>query len=120
MQRIAPIARWSARLSSLFFIGVIGLFVLGEGLRPAELSMREGVLFVLFPLGVSAGMLLAWWRELPGAIVTLACLGLFYAVHLATSGHMPQGPCFLLFAVPGLFFLLSGCLSRRPRGDGRR
>jgi len=107
------LVKWLARVLSLLSIGVMLLFAFGEGLNLLRLSGEEAILFVLFPLGVSLGMLVAWWRELAGGILSVACFALFYVVHFILSGGLPRGPFFFLFTLPGLIFLISWMLSRR-------
>jgi hypothetical protein len=99
---------------SVASIGVILLFAIGEGLHPFKLSSREAILFLFFPLGVAAGMVIAWRWELAGGIIAVVSLGLFYLVNFISSGLLPHGPFFLLFALPGFFFISSGvCLRCR-------
>ena len=74
---------------------------------------RLGVLF--FPVGISVGMILAWWREGLGGSITVGSLLAFYVVHLTTAGTFPKGWAWLAFAAPGFLFLLSSHLRRRPR-----
>ena len=66
-------------------------------------------------IGLSVGMILAWWREGLGGAITTACLVVFYAVHFATAGRLPAGWAWLLFAAPGPLFL---ACAWRPRPPG--
>jgi hypothetical protein len=61
---------------------------------------------IFFPFGVSLGLIIAWYREKLGGIITVTCLLLFYAAHLVGSGNLPNGPWFALIAAPGLLFLI--------------
>jgi len=88
-------------------VGGLFLFVWGEGGRALDAGWREKILFAFFPLGVSAGMVLGWWIEMSGGVFTLLSLAGFYAVHLAVAGHLPGGPWFAVFSLPGLLFLLA-------------
>lgn len=111
----ATALRWLARLASLASIGMILAFFVGEGFSVGRLTPGDWPLFTFFPLGVCAGMALAWWREGCGGCVTVASLLAFYVVHLAVSGKLPGGPWFAIFASPGALFLLSNLLRRCSR-----
>src|ERR1039457_6934055 len=98
--------RWSARGLSILAMGIVLLFAFGEGLNLSHFTVRELVLFVFFPLGVCLGMVVAWrWEGLGGGI-TVASLAAFYLVHRLSSSGFPRGFAFLVFAVPGILFLL--------------
>jgi CHASE2 domain-containing sensor protein len=88
-------------------------FIVGEGFNPSGPNEWLGVL--LFPVGISVGMILAWWKEGLGGSITVGSLLAFYVVHLTTAGAFPKGWAWLAFAAPGFLFLLSSHLSRRPR-----
>jgi hypothetical protein len=93
-------------------VALVLAFIVGEGFHPGRNDWL-GVLF--FPLGISVGMILAWWREGLGGIITVGSLLTFYVVHLTTAGAFPKGCAWLLFAAPGFLFLLSSHSSRRPK-----
>ncbi len=106
--------RWIARVWGAASIAVLVLFVAGEGLDPGKIAAREWVGFLFFPIGIAAGMIVAWWREGLGGAITLLSLIAFYGVYgLLMSGAAPRGPAFLVFAAPGALFLLSWIRSRR-------
>jgi len=109
--------RWIARISSIVWIGVLLLFFIGEADlgQPIELSPQEWVLLLFFPLGIVAGMVVAWRREGLGAGVTLGSLLSFYITHLLFSSDLPDGPFFVIFASPGIVFFASWLLSHRTR-----
>jgi hypothetical protein len=80
------------------------LIAVGEGPYPSTPAEWIGLLF--YPLGISAGMILAWWREGFGGVITVGSLLVFYVIHFATSGAFPKGWAWLAFATPGFLFLL--------------
>lgn len=102
--------RWTARIWS---IALVVAFIVGEGFNPFGLYEWLGVLF--FPVGISVGMILAWWKEDLGGSITVGSLLTFYAVHLTTAGTFPKGWAWLAFAAPGFLFLLSSLWSRGMR-----
>jgi hypothetical protein len=70
--------QWLARALSVVSALALLLFVVGEGVNPAELRSREWVLMIFFPLGVIAGMAVAWRREGLGGAITVVSLISFY------------------------------------------
>lgn len=112
-RKLAPALRWAARIWSVASIVLVLGFIIGEGFNPSGLNEWIGVL--LFPIGISIGMILAWWWEGAGGCVTVGCLVAFYAVHLVTAGRFPKGWAYLVFAAPGFLFVLYSRLSQRSR-----
>jgi hypothetical protein len=112
-QRWISALRWTARVWSVASIALVLAFIVGEGFNPSGPSEWLGVLF--FPVGISVGMILAWWKEGLGGSITVGSLLVFYLVHLTTAGTLPKGWAWLAFAAPGFLFLLSSHLSRGPR-----
>jgi FKBP-type peptidyl-prolyl cis-trans isomerase FkpA len=99
------LVRWAARVWSIASIGLLLGFVVGEGINPTTRTESLGLLF--FPLGISVGMILGWWREGIGGIITVGSLLVFYGIHISSTGTLPRGWAWLAFAVPGFLFLLS-------------
>lgn len=78
-----------------------------------EVTLGEGVLFALFPVGVAVGLLVGIWRpRLGGSIATLSLAG-FYLGMLIDSGAFPGGPWFIVFSGGGIALLLADGLQRR-------
>lgn len=106
----AGVLRWIARMLSLGVFAILGAFAFGEGTpRPAD-----WLLLACFPIGPVLGLMLAWWREILGALLTLASLAAFYLLCIA-EGRAPVGPYFAILASPAALFLLAGLLRRRTR-----
>jgi glucose-6-phosphate-specific signal transduction histidine kinase len=86
------------------------LFAFG-GNEQSVLAARgsEAVGLLFFPLGILIGMVLGWRHELWGGLVTVGSLVAFYLWHAFSSGGLPTGPYFLLFALPGSLFLPAWC-----------
>ncbi len=103
--------RWIARVWSLASLAFVAMFVIGEAGDPSPrppTTVEWVTLLTLFPGGVAIGLVLGWWRERVGGLVTLACLAGFYLVQALAHGSIPRGPWFALVAVPGLLFLIAG------------
>jgi hypothetical protein len=93
------------------------LLLVGEGINPSTPAEWVGLLF--FPFGISAAMILAWWKEGLGGGITVGSLLVFYLIHLATAGTLPKGWGWLVVSAPGFLFLLCWYLSgRRSRVAG--
>jgi len=110
---VALIARWVARVGSIFSLLTVFAFAVGEGITGPQIPPEEWVGLAFFPVGVCVGLLLAWFREASGGALALACLIAFYAWNLLRSGHLPRGPFFFLLAAPALIFLMSAYLARK-------
>jgi hypothetical protein len=108
----AQILPWLARALSLVSLFVLLLFFVGEGFNSAALRSREWVLMLFFPLGVAAGMAIAWWREGLGGAITVASLIAFYLTHFLLGSGLPRGWAFVAFASPGLLFLAHWLIAR--------
>ncbi len=103
-------SRWIARVLSIVVVGIILAF-LGEGTP----KPKEWLLIAFFPIGLLVGLVLAWWREVGGAIISIGSMAVFYFLCYALSGKFPTGPYFALLASPAAFFLVAGVLARGAR-----
>lgn len=107
---------WSARVLSLVSMVVLVLFFVGERFEISHVAAKEWVGLFLFPLGVIVGFAVAWWNEGIGGAITTASLLAFYLFYgLLLRGSINQGWAFIVFASPGLLFLLSWLRSRSTR-----
>jgi len=105
--------RWLARAGSLAVIGVLILFLVGEG-RHSSVPIRARDLagLALFPFGVVLGMIVSWKYEFEGSFLSIGSLIGFYIVCGVVVGNLPDGWAFLVFTSPAFLFLLSGVLER--------
>jgi hypothetical protein len=112
-KRLAPqhatlnLVRWASRLWSIVSVGLVVGFIVGEGITVTGFSERLGFLF--FPVGISIGMILAWWKEGLGGSITVGSLLAFYAIHFASAHKFPPGGAWLVLSFPGFLFLLCSC-----------
>lgn len=113
-QRLALVLRWTARIWSVATIALVLAFIIGE--RGQGPGPRDLLFFLFFPIGICAGMVVAWWKERLGGIITVGSLLVFYVLQYAIAGRLPRGPWFLVFAAPGLLFLLSSWAHAAPSG----
>lgn len=110
---MARIVRWIARIGSLFSIGLLLTFLIGEGGNPAAITWSEWAMLFFFPFGVIVGLALGWWKEGVGGLIAVGSLAAFYLLETLFSGDPPGGPYFTIFASPGAFFLISWWLDMK-------
>ncbi|MCZ2151560.1 MAG: hypothetical protein LC126_27780 [Bryobacterales bacterium] len=105
--------RWTARLSAIFVAGTYILFVAGELFsRPSAFPTQFREWSGIFLLTAAcAGMILAWRRELTGALVSLITLAAFGVL-------IPMGRPAVLFiaAAPGTLYLMDWLIRRNLMG----
>lgn len=106
------VLRWIARAWGLASSLLLMAFVFG-GRENLQFTAASAMLFLLFPVGIVAGIVVAWWRELAGGLITVGSLGLFYLVVFARNGWVPGTPYFLLFAGPGFLHVMSALIAAR-------
>lgn len=108
----ALILRWTARLLSVASLLLLLAFVVGEdGIKPSRVTAQEWIGLAFFPFGVALGMLVGWWNEKFGGFISIASLAGFYLIYGGlVRGSMAMGWYFVLFALPGFLFLLSGLI----------
>ena len=120
---LALTVRRMARGWSIASMGFVLLIFLGELIFPhaeGPVRLRDLVLFVFFPIGICAGMILAWrWEGLGGGVTVGSLLGLYTAMRVM-DGRFRGGPFFALVAAPGFLFLLSWAMTvtRKKESDG--
>jgi len=107
---------WIARLTSIASITLLAMLFVGEALHPSQISSQEWAGLLFFPLGVAVGMVIAWWNEGLGGVVTVASLAAFYLVYGYLFRNHIGGWWFVTFAAPGLLFLFHWALQRFVRG----
>jgi len=101
--------RWIARILSILFISIFVLMFFGEGFDLAKITPHEWVSLLFFPFGLMTGMIIAWWKEGLGGLITVLCL---VAEILVGDVSSSGGGNMLICASPGFLFLLSWFLSR--------
>ena len=92
---------------------VILVFMVCEGFNASKIKISEWALFLFFPFGICFGMILAWWKESTGGIVTVGSVAMFYLIHYLNTGRYPRGWTFLVFTIPGFLFLLYSYQAKR-------
>jgi hypothetical protein len=96
-----------ARVGSIASITLLALIFFGEGaFRPSEISRNEWIGLAFFPIGVVLGMVIAWWKEGVGSVLTVGSLIGFYVVYGYLFRNHIGGWWFIVFASPGFLFLV--------------
>lgn len=95
-----------ARVGSIASVTLLALIFLGEGFRPSEISRNEWAGLIFFPIGVVIGMVIAWWKEGVGSVLTVGSLIGFYVVYGYLLSNHTGGWWFIIFASPGFLFLV--------------
>lgn len=103
---------WAARIGSIASLALLVALFIGEGLHPSQVARTEWVGLVFFPIGVMVGMIIAWWKEVLGASITVASLVAFYLIYGFLFSNHIGGWAFVTFAAPGFLFLLHWLLLR--------
>ncbi len=111
--------RWVARILSLISIGIVLLFFIGEGSISefAKLTIGEWILILFFPIGLMIGLFVSWWKELIGGIIAVGSIILFNIIDNILSGKLKLEFEFLVFAIPGILFILYWYLKNRNREE---
>lgn len=101
--------RWTARASAAILIVIWLVFFTFEAMRPGF----DGPKINTFTIGQAASLAIAfagyvvgWRRELVGGIAAITGTLAFFVVVLTTTQEMP-GVAALLFAIPGILYLLA-------------
>ncbi len=102
--------RWTARIVSvLFIVALIPIYFLDDGYNERNITSREWMGLVYFPIGVFAGLIIGWKNELIGGLISLLCVWFFYYFYAVKIGNQfPPSAAFLLFSIPAVLFLISG------------
>lgn len=103
------VIRWLARAASLASLGLLAMFATSGGAAP---SASEWLLLAFFPIGVAAGMILAWWREILGGGIAAASLLAFHAIVSLDQSRPSVSIWFLVFTSPALALLACGLITR--------
>ena len=109
--------RWIARIWSYIVVAFIVLFVgahfFESGSGIGSMSLENAIAFTFFPIGLTAGLIIAWWKEGLGGIIATGSIIAFHFAMLYFGGN-PDFAFFIeLLAVPGPLFIICWLLSRK-------
>ena len=110
---VLRVARWSARIVSMFVLMVAIVFVVGEGFpNPSQLPAADLLLTLAF-LAMLVGAALGWRWEAAGGVVTLSGFAAFLGLEYVARGRVSVNAFLALFPIAGALYLL--CWWRRNR-----
>jgi hypothetical protein len=95
-----------ARFGSIASVSLLVLLFWGDAFNPSQISRTEWIGLLFFPMGVTIGMVIAWWKEGLGSAITVGSLAAFYLVYGYLFRNHIGGWAFVVFASPGFLFLL--------------
>jgi len=109
--------RWTARILGTGMVLFVLIFAIGsllEGLNKptTEYNTYTVILFLLWGAGL-AGLIVAWWKEGAGGLISLIAFILFNI--LAATNTTPGSSysfVLLLFIIPSILYLVYGWLKR--------
>lgn len=126
-QSRATAYRWIARVTGVLIIILTLVIGIGETLDkvrrnpgvpiPDQFSPLILVMFAVWGVGL-AGLLLGWWRERVGGILSLCCFALVFVMNLFNSQAPPAMRIGTLipmgtYSIPALLFIASWRLRSR-------
>ena len=109
------ILRWIARIWSYIVVAFIVLFI-GAHLFSSEgigLKLDDAIAFAFFPIGLTLGLIIAWWKEGLGGIIATGSIIAFHLAMLYFGGNPDFVLLIELLAVPGPLFIICWLLSRK-------
>lgn len=107
------ILRWSGRVLGLMVLFLLTLFYFTGDVGSTEITIREYIGLLFFPVGLVIGFVVGWRNELAGGMISVLSVAAFYLVYgMLLSGSIRQGSAFMIFAIPGVLFLTYGLLIR--------
>ncbi|MDD4857206.1 MAG: hypothetical protein PHD74_03770 [Candidatus Krumholzibacteria bacterium] len=102
-----------ARMVSAVNLIFVAMLIAGAGLPDFHSLARGEIVSLAMLVAMLAGLVIAWWRELPGAILILGGFFVFMASEYATTGDTGISWIFMLFPVSGALFLIYWGLTRK-------
>ncbi|MCB0793630.1 MAG: hypothetical protein KDB88_02740 [Flavobacteriales bacterium] len=106
---LRTLARWSGGLLVAFLVFMLVGHVFGEEGALTFSGTGDGLAFLCFPIGLAAGLALAYWKPLPGGLLATTSLMVLFILR----PDLMSQPMFWVFLVPGILHILGVVLSKR-------
>ena len=106
-----------ARVGSIASVTLLIMIFMNDAFNPSDISRNEWAGLAFFPIGVVIGMVIAWWKEGVGSVVTVGSLVGFYLVYGYLLRNHIGGLAFIAFASPGFLFLVHWFLSNTEKRE---
>jgi hypothetical protein len=113
---VVRVVRLLARAASIVSLLLLAQFAFSGGEWP---TLREWLLIAFFPVGVAAGTIIAWRREVLGGSIAAGSLLVIHALLLMRDSATSPGPWFLAFASPALALGACGLVAHRSTSTTR-
>lgn len=94
-----------ARFWSVLSVCLIFLFLSGEGFKLFELPVKDWIAFIFFPVGFTAGLIIAWKSEITGSLLAIVCVFIF-TILMGMNWFVHS------LLAPAVLFLAHGLLAR--------
>lgn len=110
--RFVMTMRWLARITSILSMGtILGMFARGEEIKNlASNSFGQWVMIFLVPGALIFGMLLGWWKEMPGGVIAVGSALMYTVVKFMVEGTWNGEFEYIFFAIPGMLFVATWAL----------
>ena len=98
---------WAARILALLIVASFAFATIAD-LMDGEVSLfvaKDAFWVALFPFGVCVGYVIAWRRQLLGAMVSIGCLAVLYGGGALVGQRPPVTPILYPFGGPAVLFL---------------
>lgn len=119
MSYLIQFTRWTARIVGGLLVVMFLWFLVAHAVEvegiPALTPLEGSLMFCM--LASLVGMVVLWFREGLGGLMTLIGIGTFYLIDTAATGTPPGGWVLPLYFVPGVLSIVSWALSRRIRSE---
>jgi len=108
------VIRWITRIIGILIVLLFLVFFIGETdfSKPFSLPVNEIILILFIPVGLIAGIIIAWKREIMGGIIIAASVLLFNITAYISEGFSFEMD-FGIFAFVGLMYIICGVADRR-------
>lgn len=98
-----------AKIWSAISLSLMGLALIGQLFAPEPAVFKdfeEAILFSFFPIGVSIGQVVSWWKSyLIGGVISTTCLLIFHFMRPNIGLNIWIDG---VFSAPGVLFLIYG------------
>jgi hypothetical protein len=102
-----------ARMVSTVILILLVMVIKAEGLPNLHEFSRGEIISSAMFIVMIAGLILAWWRELAGAVLILGGFFAFTTSEYVVSGDAGMSWIFMLFPIAGVLFLIYWWLTRK-------
>jgi len=103
-------------ISVLIFIFMAVMLIghiFGDSRDDATITLWEAIAIMFFPVGVLAGLIIAWKKEVLGGIINIASMAIFFTYMCILRGRILEGWIWIIFILPGILFIISNYKTKK-------